>query len=118
MKLLLNWVLSALLILVIAYILPGVTVGSFFVALVVALVLGLINAFIKPIVMFFALPINLVTLGLFAFVIDALLVMLAAWLVTGFDIDGFWWALVFALAMAVVHMIVKSGNRPSSPVTS
>jgi putative membrane protein len=116
MKILLNWVISALLILVIAYVLPGVSVTGFFVALVVALVLGLINAFIKPVVLFFALPINMVTMGLFSFVIDAVMVMVAAWAVSGFDIDGFWWALVFALALAVVNMLIKD-RGPASPMT-
>lgn len=115
MKLLANWIVSGLLILVIAYLLPGVTVSGFFVALVLALVLGLINAFVKPFVMFLALPINLLTLGLFAFVIDALLIMLAAYLVPGFDIAGFWWALVFALAMAAVNMVIKHKPSASSP---
>lgn len=107
MNIVLNWLISAVIILAIAYILPGVTVATFWVALVVALVLGLINAFIRPVVILLTLPINILTLGLFTLVIDTLLVILAAWIVEGFSIDSFWWALVFALVLWLVNSLVK-----------
>jgi len=107
MQIIINWIVSALVILAIAYILPGVGVSSFWVALVVALVLGLINAFIRPIVLLLTLPINLLTLGLFTLVIDTVLILLAAWIVTGFDIGSFWWAFIFSIALWVVNMFIK-----------
>jgi putative membrane protein len=106
-NILINWLISALVILVIAYVLPGVSVESFWVALVVALILGLINAVIKPIAVFLTLPIYLLTLGLFTFVIDALLVMLAGAVVPGFEVSSFWWALIFALILSIANSLVK-----------
>lgn len=107
MNIILNWIISALIILVIAYILPGVTVTGFVVALLVALVLGLINAFIRPVVLLLTLPINIITLGLFTLVINTLMVLLAAWVVPGFEIASFWWAFVFSVALWVVNVLVK-----------
>lgn len=104
----LNWFISALAVLAVAYILPGVTVTGFFVALVVALALGLANAVIKPIAVVLTLPISILTLGLFTFVIDALLIMLAAALVVGFSVSSFWWALLYSLILSVVNSFLKN----------
>jgi putative membrane protein len=104
---LLRWIVSALAILAVAYILPGVSVVSFWVALVVALVLGLINALLRPLAIFLTLPITLLTFGLFVLVINALLVQLAAAIVDGFVVDNFWWALVFSAVLSVVNWFVK-----------
>lgn len=117
MHIIINWLISAIIILAVAYVLPGVTIATFWVALVVALVLGLINAFIRPVVILLTLPINILTLGLFTLVIDTLLVILAAWLVVGFDIANFWWALVFALALWVVNMFIKKTSNGRSSVS-
>jgi len=106
-NILINWLVSALLVLAVAYVLPGISVESFWVALVVALVLGLINAIIKPLAVFLTLPIYVLTLGLFTFVIDALLVMLAGYVVPGFEVSSFWWALLFALILSIVNSLVK-----------
>ena len=84
MEFLISWVASAIIILLLTYILPGITVAGFVSALLVALVWGLLNAFIKPVLMVLTLPINILTLGLFTFVINALLVMLVAAIVPGF----------------------------------
>ncbi len=107
MNIIINWVISALVILVVAYILPGVTVSGFFVALVVALVLGLINAFIRPLLVVLTLPVTVLTLGLFIFVINAALIMLADAVVSGFEVDGFLWALVFSLILSIANAFVK-----------
>jgi len=103
-----NWCISALVIFVVAYILPGVTVSNFFVALVVALVLGLINALVRPIFIMLTLPITLITLGLFIFVINALLIMLAAAIVPGFAVSGFLWALIFSLILSIANAFFKT----------
>lgn len=102
MKLLISWLVATLAVVVTAYLLPGVHVASFVAALVTALVLGIINAVIKPILVVLTLPITILTLGLFTLVINALLVLLAANIVPGFTVDGFWWAVAFSLVLSVV----------------
>lgn len=103
MSLIINWVVSALAIMVAAYLLTGVVVDNFITALVLAVVLGAINAFIKPVLVILSLPVTILTLGLFVFVIDAALIMLAASIVPGFAVAGFWWALIFAVVLGIVH---------------
>lgn len=103
---LLRWLISALVILAVSYLLPGIHVDGLFAALITALVLGLINAIIKPVVILLTLPINLITLGLFTFVINAALVMLAAKIVDGFSVDGFLWALAFSLIISLTNSLI------------
>jgi len=98
MKIIINTVAIA----ITAYILPGVVVANVFVALVVAVVLGIINMFLKPILVILTLPINVLMLGLFTFVINGLLVMLASSIVPGFHIDGFWTAVLFSIITSVI----------------
>lgn len=93
-----------------AYILPGVHVTSFTAALIAALVLGIFNAVLKPILVILTLPITLITLGLFTFVIQALLIMLAARIVSGFTVDGFLWALVLSLVLTAINSFIHSGK--------
>lgn len=105
MKIFINWLVSALAIVVTAYVLPGVTLANFWVALVLVIVLGVINAFIKPVLLILTLPINIVTLGLFTFVLNALLVMFATVIVPGFAVASFWWALAFSLFLSLVNLV-------------
>jgi putative membrane protein len=107
MNMLIRWLLSTLAVMVVAFILPGVQLSGFFAALVVAVVLGLINAILRPIILILTLPVNILTLGLLTLVIDALLVMLAAALVPGFDLASFWWALLFAVVLGLVNWMLK-----------
>ena len=107
MKLLLRWLINALTLLAIAYYLPGIEVAGFYAALVTALVLGLVNALIKPLFIFFTLPINILTLGLFTFVINALLFWFVSTIVEGFEVAGFWAAFSGALALTIVSWIVS-----------
>lgn len=100
--LLVSLLLSALAVFVTAYILPGVRVDSFVSALVMAVVLGLVNTFLKPILVLLTLPINILTLGLFLLVINAVVVMIAAALTPGFTIDNLLWALVFSVVVSIV----------------
>jgi putative membrane protein len=72
-------------------------------ALIVAVVLGVVNAFIRPLLLILTLPLNILTLGLFTFVIMALCTLLVSAVVPGFDIDGFWWALAFALILSLIN---------------
>lgn len=102
MKILLHWLIATIAIAITAYILPGAHIDSVTAALVAAVILGAINAVIRPILIILTLPITIVTLGLFALVINALLVMLASAIVPGFTIDSFWWALLFSIVIAIV----------------
>ena len=97
MTLLLVWILNAVALLVVAYILPGIVVASFWSAMWAALVLGLINMLVKPLFVLLTLPITIVTVGLFLFVINALLFWLAGSILKGFQVNGFWWAVGGAL---------------------
>ena len=106
-ELLISWLIFALAILLTGYLLGGISISGFGSALLVAIVLGLVNAIIKPIVVFLTLPINILTLGLFTFVINALLILLVAAIVPGFKVKGFWWALLFAIVLSIIHWILS-----------
>lgn len=111
MKILIKWLSATAAIMIAAYLLPGVEVDGFFAALIGALVLGLINAFIKPILVIFTLPINILTLGLFTLVINALLVMLMAMIVSGFAVASFWSAMLFGVVLAIVNWFLSKMFR-------
>jgi putative membrane protein len=102
-----HWIVSVVAIIIAAYLLPGVTV-TLVGALVLAVVLGIINVFIKPVIKLLTLPINLLTLGLFSLVINALLIMLAAALVPGFEVAGFWSALLFAVLSSLINALFSA----------
>lgn len=104
MNILLHWLVSAAAIGIAAYIVPGVTV-TLIGALVLAVVLGLINTFIKPFIIILTLPINILTLGLFTLFINALLIMLAGMIVPGFMVAGFWAAFWFALMLTLINWV-------------
>lgn len=112
----LNWFLSALAIFAIAYFLPGVYVAGFFTAVVVALVLGLVNAFVKPVVLLLTLPINILTLGLFTLVVNTLMVLLATWIVPGFEVSNFLWALLFSVVLWFVNIFLKGSAKSVNPL--
>lgn len=97
--------LYALAILVSAYILPGVHVNHYGYALLVALVLTIANAIVKPILIILTIPITIVTLGLFLLVINAFIIQLVDFFVPGFEVDGFWWALAFSLILSIVNSL-------------
>lgn len=107
MNLITRLAISTLVIFAMAYVLPGVNVDGWTAALIVALVLGIVNTFIKPILVILTLPITIITLGLFTLVIQALMVLLVEVIVPGFEVDGFLWALVFGVVLAVVNFAVK-----------
>lgn len=104
MKFFFHWLISAIAIGVAAYLVPGVTVtvGG---AIVAAVVLGVLNMLIRPVLIILTLPITILTLGLFSLVINALLVMLASALVPGFAVAGFWTAFLFAIVLAVINWV-------------
>lgn len=107
MIILLKWLTSALLILAAAYIIPGVVLSGLWSALVLALILGLLNITIKPLLLILTLPINIISLGLFTLVINALIIMLASSIVKGFSVGGFVNAFLFALILAIIQAIFE-----------
>lgn len=102
MTLILVWILNAVALLVVAYVLPGITVASFGSALIAALVLGLLNTLVKPVLILLTLPITIVTLGLFLLVLNALVFWFAGSILKGFHVEGFWWAVIGALVYSLV----------------
>ena len=106
MHLLLNWLVTTAAILIAGYLLPGVEIRSFFTAVITALVLGLINAIIRPVLIILTLPLTVVTLGLFIFIINAFLVLVTSAIVPGFTVQGFSWALLFSLVFSTVSFVL------------
>lgn len=103
-------IISTLAVLISSFLLPGVRIedNNFFTALLVAVVLAFLNAVVKPIMVVLTIPITIVSLGLFLIVINALIILLASKLVSGFHVDGFWWALLFSLILSMVTSILES----------
>ena len=114
MNFLTRLVTSALAVIVVSYLLPGIHVDNAVTAIIVAAVLALLNTIIKPVLIFLTFPITIVTLGLFLLVINALMIILAARLVPGFRVDGFWWALFFSIILSIVTGIFNSLAKPDS----
>ena len=107
-NIILNILVSAVAVLVTGRLLKGVSVDGFGTAILVAVVLGIVNAVLGPLLFYLTLPINILTLGLFTFVIIAGLVMLVAAMVPGFKVASFWWALGFAFVLALVNSAFHS----------
>lgn len=108
MRLLLGWAINALALMALPYLLPGIQLRGFGAALIVALVLGFLNALIRPVLIVLTLPINLLTLGLFTLVINGLLFWVTARLVGGFEVLGFWWAVLGAIVYSLISWAISS----------
>jgi putative membrane protein len=113
--------LNAIAVVIVAYILPGVHVFDFWHALLVAAVLSLLNASVKPLLIFLTIPATILSLGLFLLVINAVIIEIAAWIIgsPGFVVDSFWWALLFSVLLSLVNGIfdrltVKPEQREDS----
>ncbi len=111
MKFIIRWFLYAVVIGVITYVLPGVSANGFVSLLALALILGIINAFIKPVLVLLTLPLTIVTLGLSTLIINALLIMLASWLVPGFAVSSFWSALIFSILLSLSSLFIRRENN-------
>ena len=107
MNLLIRILVTSGLVLLIAHFMPGVHVAGFATALIVAIVLGLLNIFIKPILVILTLPVTIVTLGLFLLVINALIILLCTNIVGGFHVDSFWIALIFSIVLSLLQSIMN-----------
>ncbi len=107
LKLLLVWIINAACLLGVAYVVPGVHLVNFTAALMAAAVLGVLNLLIRPVLSLLTLPITILTLGLFSFVLNALMFGLAAYFLSGFSVAGFWPALIGALLFGVLTWIAN-----------
>jgi len=107
MRFLFNWLLSGAAVMIAAYLLPGIRLSGFIAALITAIMLGLFNAVIKPVLLLLTLPLTIMTLGLFSLVLNALLIMLASRLIPGFQVQGFWWAVAFSLVLTFINWVLS-----------
>ena len=107
MGLILQIIVSSIAVYFTAWLLPGISVKSFGSAVLVAIVLGILNAILKPILQFLSFPITVLTLGLFLLVINTVIILIAGALVKNFQVDGFWWALLFSIIMSIVVSILE-----------
>ncbi|RMA56668.1 phage holin family protein [Ulvibacter antarcticus] len=108
MKLILRLFLTAVAVIILAYVLPGVGVEGFTSAVIVAVVLALLRAIVKPVLVFLTLPVTIITLGLFLLVINACIILMADYFVDGFTVTNFWWALLFSLLLSFLQSILYS----------
>lgn len=113
MNFIVNIIVTALAVLISAYLLPGVKVDTFTTSILVALVLAFMNSIVKPILTILTIPITMVTMGLFLLVINGGIILLTDKLVDGFEVSGFWWALLFSFILSISTSILNAiaGNR-------
>jgi putative membrane protein len=111
MKFIIRLLVGTLAVFAAAYVLPGIAVDGWVTALIVAVVLGFMNAVLRPVLVLLTLPATILSLGLFIVVINALLVMLAAWFVPGFHVDGFLYALLFSVVSGLLGMFLGALTR-------
>ncbi len=105
--LIIRWIINAAALILVAYFVPGVEIQSFYAALIAALILGLINAIIRPIIILLTLPINIITLGLFTLIINAFMLWFASTIVKGFEVQNFVAALLAAILLWAVSLITN-----------
>lgn len=112
-KFLISLLIDTLAVLTCTYLLPGADVTGFGSAILVALSLALLNQFIKPLLIILTIPATIFTFGLFLLVINALIILLADWMVLGFSVRGFWWALIFSFVLTFVKSVFNAlfGNN-------
>ncbi len=108
MKFILKLLLTAVAVFVLQKILPGINVDSYVDAIWVALVIGILNIFVRPLLVFFTLPATIITLGLFLFVINAFMIQLAGYFLDSFTVASFWWALLFSVLLSVLQPVLHS----------
>lgn len=111
MNMLMRIIINSVVAFGLSYILSGISIDSFWTAIILAVVLGILNAIVKPLLVIITFPITLVTFGLFLFVINALIIILADKLLDGFQTKNFWWALLFGLLLSIVSSLFYSGRK-------
>ncbi len=120
MRIIATWILNALALLAVAYLLPGIRVDGFFSALIAAMLLGLINVLLRPLLILLTLPVTFVTLGLFVLVINGLLFWFAGSVLKGFDVSGFWagltGSLLYSALSFILSFMLRKQNSQQGPV--
>ena len=114
MNLVVRFLLSGVAVMLTAYLLPGVHVQDYWAALLVALLISVSNAVVRPVLVLFTIHITILTLGLFLLVINALIILMVDYFVQGFNVDGFWWALAFSLILSVFNSLFSDITRERS----
>ena len=111
MKLLIYLLTNTLAIAIGSYLLPGVKVDSLSTAIVVAVIIGIVNTFLKPILTLLTLPLTILTFGLFSFVINGLIILLISRIVPGFTVNGLLWAILFSIVISIVNSFLNSVTK-------
>ena len=118
LKLLIKWIILTASILVVSYLLDGIKVDNFLTALFAAALLGILNSVVRPLLILLTLPINLITFGIFIFIINAALLMLVSHVITGFHVAGFWTAVFGSILISITNALLNwfiKDNRPPAP---
>lgn len=118
MNLLIRLIITTIAVLITDLLLRGVHTDDFVAGLLVAVVLGLLNTFLRPVLILLTLPVSVVTLGLFLLVINAGMVMLASRIVDGFHVEGWWWALAFSIILSIVQGFLQGLDKPKATRSS
>ena len=111
MNLIMRLIVTSIVAFGLSYLLTGIKFDSFWTAIIVAIVLAILNAIVRPILILFTLPITVFTFGLFLFVINAIIILFAEKLVSGFRVDGFWWALLFSFLLSFLTSILYKEKK-------
>lgn len=111
MNLIMRIIVTSVIAFGLGYLLGGIHFETFWAAIIFAIVLAILNAIVKPLLILFTLPLTIFTLGLFLFVINALIVLIAEYLIPGFVVDGFWWALLFSLLLSLVTSLLYKEDK-------
>lgn len=111
MKLLVKILLSSIAVVIASYLLPGVVVDGFLTAVIIAVLLSLLNATVKPILIILTIPLTVFTLGLFLLVINALIILMADAIVPGFEVHSFWWAIIFSLLLSLINSLLSDLSK-------
>jgi putative membrane protein len=116
--LLIRWLISAVSLLIVSYLVPGIEVQGFFYALLAAVFLGVLNAVVRPIIIILTLPLTIFTLGLFLFVVNGIMLMLVSAVIKGFSVNGFWAAVGGALVLSIINWFSSSYINSSGRIES
>jgi len=119
MKFIIKVLITACAVMFTAWLLPHIEVDNFWTCILVAFVLAILNAMVRPVLLFISIPATILTLGLFIFVINALIIIIASYFVDGFKVEGFWWALLCSIIVSFVSSVLNSlvhGNKNSQEV--
>jgi putative membrane protein len=111
MNFLVRLLISTLAVILSAYILPGVAVDSFMTAIIVAVILSLLNVIVKPILVILTIPFTIFTLGLFLLVINAIIILMTDWIIDGFVVNGFWYALLFSIVLSIINSLLGGSKE-------